>query len=95
MKLKQNQVDYKLVVNHVNLLLKNIIMIIINKLTLIKFLMIIILKRSKCKQPKLYTEFYKSLTKSLRLETYCKQCDSNDLNEYFKKQFSYAMYCST
>ena len=43
-KIEQNQVNYKLVVNHVNLLLQNIIMIIINKLTLIHYLMIMILK---------------------------------------------------
>ena len=48
---------------------------------------------SKCKQQKLYTEFYKCATKPLGLATYCKQCELNDINTYYRKQFSYAL-CS-
>ena len=46
---------------------------------------------SNCKQQKLYTEFYKCETKSSGLATYCKQCELNNINEYFRKQFSYAL----
>ena len=48
----------------------------------------------KCKQQKLYTEFYKNVTKPLGLATYCKQCDLNDLNVYFRNQFRFAL-CKT
>ena len=43
---------------------------------------------SKCKQQKLYTEFYKCLTEKSGLDKYCKECKVNDLKEYFKKQCS-------
>ena len=46
---------------------------------------------SKCKKQKLYTEFHKYVTKSLGLESYCKDCKANDHKEYFRKQFSYAL----
>ena len=42
----------------------------------------------KCKKLKLYTEFYKNATKSLGLESYCKDCKANDPKEYFRKQFN-------
>ena len=44
---------------------------------------------SKCKQQKLYTEFYKCATKPLGLATCCKQCESNDSKTIFGKRFSY------
>ena len=46
---------------------------------------------SKCKQQKLYTEFYKNATKKLGLESYCKQCELNDQKEYFRRQFCQAI----
>ena len=46
---------------------------------------------NKCKQQKLYTEFYKYVTKKLGLESYCKQCELNDHKEYFRRQFCRAI----
>ena len=43
---------------------------------------------SKCKQQKLYTEFYKCATKSLGLESYCKDCKANDFKKCFRIKFS-------
>ena len=44
----------------------------------------------KCKQQKLYTEFYKCLTEKSGLDKYCKDCNKNDLKEYFRKECSTA-----
>ena len=42
----------------------------------------------KCKQQKLYTEFFKCLTEKSRLDKYCKDCKANDLKKYLKKTCS-------
>ena len=39
---------------------------------------------SKCKQRKLYTEFFKTATKKSGLESYCKQCELNGPKVYLK-----------
>ena len=46
---------------------------------------------SKCSQQKLYTEFHKYVTKSLGLESYCKDCKANDSKICFRNQFGQAI----
>ena len=46
---------------------------------------------SKCKQQNLYTEFHKCATNLLGLDTYCKQCKSNNPYEYFRQSFHKAL----
>ena len=46
---------------------------------------------SQCKKQKLYTKFYKNVTKSLGLESHCKDCKANDSKEHFRNQFNKAL----
>ena len=46
---------------------------------------------SKCRQRKLYYEFYKNATKKLGLVSYCKQCELNDSKIFFRNQFNQAI----
>ena len=45
----------------------------------------------RCKQQKLYTEFFKNATFKSGLDAYCKECRKNGINEYFRQEFGISL----